>query len=226
MVASTTSSGTGCTGGDLRLGPARLEANDRLECLKDAGRHQLLADGPLEQPFDLTHALVDLRAAYPIADEALLDRLQSKRAELSGWCRRIKLANWPLGISDVRNFLGALPILAVMLFGKLPVASDQFRDRQVAGSIQRRYLSATGKPFADQTIVGNLASFWAVGTEIKILPTQTRRRPGRKYGATGTWELALTKRGMMRPSRMQLPKRYLPFCALENGPHCRTSAGS
>ena len=107
-------------GGRLpRIGPTRSEANDRLECLKVRWRDQLFADGPLEKPFDFADTVVDLVAADSVADKPLLDRLQRQRTKVAGRCVSIEFFHRSQRIADVDNLLGRLPILAIVLLGKL-----------------------------------------------------------------------------------------------------------
>ena len=97
--------------------------------------------------------------------------LESQRAELENQNLAIPVLEEANGQFDVWRLTCAFPVLPIIVLGVLPIAGAEFYDGQFIGQTEER-ATAILEPFADQSVVFQLAGPGAVWTEIEVLATE------------------------------------------------------
>ncbi len=203
----------------------------------DAGRRQVILDGPLEHPPNALHLRVDARAAerrlravlrMKIAgDHQLADSFQGGWAKHRNKHLTVEMVERAQRIPHGLHFAGRRAIdTTVILFDVLPVTRDQLSKRQVGRRFKLRQAPASGFPIENHPLV-----LLPAGGGIVLAQEEVLALAGDAIGEGDDGLSGLAMKTIRRDARLSGHGGFLP-CAEGSAlfgifrPRCPTQTGT
>jgi hypothetical protein len=152
----------------------------------DIRGNQLFRYRPAEGSSDDADALIDYAAAKPVENHLLANSLELQWSKLARGRFSIQHLKRSKCVSDIGQLAGWLTVLAIVLFGKKPVAGEHVLNRKFVG--RERVLATLSQPFRDNPVVGLLAYGRVPWPQVNISAAQGDHRL-----ATGSMAAKLRK---------------------------------